>query len=341
MNEPLTDLELNPEVAEQSVQTMINSFIRLLPKMVLGIVVFAVFYFVAMGVRTLILRLMGKSGAAEALSRVAHLGILIAGLMVSLVVAFPSIDPASVLGALGFGGVAIGFAFRDILQNYFAGILLLWREPFQIGDQIETSNGFVGTIQAIETRATTMKTYDGRRVVIPNSDLFTDSVVVNTALENRRSQYDVGIGYGDDIETARSLMLEAINGIEHVLSDPAPDVLVVDIADSSIILRARWWTEPERGKVVRVMDEVITKVKYLLDDNGIDMPYPTSTLLFHDQTEETDGDRDKQREGWATPKGQKAPAPRYKVTDDSTKSAEPEDKELEDKELEDKELALA
>ena len=326
MNE-LVDVTVNPDLAEQSIQTMINGFLKLLPKMVLGLVVFAAFYFIAVGVRSLILRVMGSSGAAQALSRVAHMAILIAGLMVSLVVAFPSIDPASVLGALGFGGVAIGFAFRDILQNYFAGILLLWREPFQIGDQIETSNGFVGTIQAIETRATTMKTYDGRRVVIPNSDLFTDSVVVNTALENRRSQYDVGIGYGDDIETARSLMLEAIGGIDNVLNDPAPDVLVVDIADSSIILRARWWTKPERGKVVRVMDEVITRVKYLLDENGIDMPYPTSTLLFHDQTEETDGDRERQREGWATPKGETAPRARYKV-ENASKAEEAETKEL-------------
>ena len=304
------DVSVNPEVAEQSIQTMINGFVRLLPKMVLGVIVFAAFYGIAIGVRSLILRLMGRSGAAQALSRVVHLCILLAGLMAGLVISFPSINPASVLGALGFGGVAIGFAFRDILQNYFAGILLLWQEPFKIGDQIETSNGFVGTIQSVETRATTMKTYDGRRVVIPNSELFTDSVVVNTALENRRSQYDVGIGYADDIERARSLMLEAINGIDDVLNEPAPDVLVVDIADSSIILRARWWTKPDRATIVTVMDEVITTIKYLLDNHGIDMPYPTRTLLFHDQTEATDGKRELQREGWATPEGQEAPASR-------------------------------
>ena len=262
MSNPPLDIDINPDVAEQSIQVMLNSFIRLLPKMLLGALVFAAFYFVAMGVRSLILRAMGHSGAAQALSRVVHLGILLAGLMAGLVISFPSIDPASVLGALGFGGVAIGFAFRDILQNYFAGILLLWQEPFKLGDQIETSNGFIGTIQSVEARATTMKTYDGRRVVIPNSALFTDSVVVNTALENRRSQYDVGIGYADDIERARSLMLEAINGIDNVLNEPAPDVLVIDIGDSSIILRARWWTEPDRSTVVMVTDEVITTIKY-------------------------------------------------------------------------------
>ena len=291
-------LDVDPEVAEQSVQAMINGFIRLLPKMALGAVVFVVFYFVAVAARSLILRLMGRSGAAEALSRIAHMLILITGFLVGLIIAFPSVNPASVLGALGFGGVAIGFAFRDILQNYFAGILLLWREPFQIGDQIETSGGFVGTIQEIETRATVLTTYDGRRVVIPNSDLFTDSVTVNTAMKRRRSQYDVGIGYADDIETARALMLEKVKTLEGVLTEPAPDVIVTDIGDSVISLRVRWWTAPERAEVIRVQDRVLTAVKYLLDENGIDMPYPTHVLLFHDQTEEADGDRARQREGW-------------------------------------------
>ena len=299
-------LDVNPEMAEQSIQTMINGFIRLLPKMALGAVVFVVFYFVAVAARSLILRLMGRSGAAEALSRIAHMLILITGFLVGLIIAFPSVNPASVLGALGFGGVAIGFAFRDILQNYFAGILLLWREPFKVGDQIETSGGFVGTIGEIETRATVLTTYDGRRVVIPNSDLFTDSVTVNTAEKRRRSQYDVGIGYADDIETARALMLDKVKTLEGVLPEPAPDVLVTDIGDSVISLRVRWWTVPERATVIKVQDRVLTAIKYLLDENGIDMPYPTHTLLFHNQTEEADGDRARQREGWPVRKASPA-----------------------------------
>jgi len=237
----------------------------------------------------------------------AQLGIIIGGFLVAITIAFPSVKPADVLSVLGVGGVAIGFAFRDILQNYFAGIILLWREPFKVGDQIETSNGFVGTIQEIETRATIMKTYDGRRVVIPNSNLFTDSVTVNTARDKRRSQYDVGIGYGDDIESARELILDKLTSIEGVQKEPAPEVLVVALADATVNLRMRWWTEPDRASVIKTQDRVLTSVKYLLDDNGIDMPYPTQVLLLHDQTEETDGDRTQQREGWPVPKEGDAP----------------------------------
>jgi uncharacterized membrane protein len=108
--------------------------------------------------------------------------------------------------------VAIGFAFRDILQNFLAGILLLLTEPFRIDDQIIVKE-FEGTVEDIQTRATMIRTYDGRRIVIPNAELFTESVIVNTAFEKRRLEYDVGIGYGDDIERAKALILEAIAGV--------------------------------------------------------------------------------------------------------------------------------
>lgn len=102
---------------------------------------------------------------------------------------------------------------------------ILLTEPFQIDDQI-VFKGFEGTVENIQTRATTIRTYDGRRIVIPNSELFTNSVTVNTAFESRRPEYDVGIGYGDDIDWTKQLMLEALHSVDVVLQDPAPDVLV-------------------------------------------------------------------------------------------------------------------
>jgi small-conductance mechanosensitive channel len=211
------------------------------------------------------------------------------------------------LSVLGIGGVAIGFAFRDILQNFLAGLLILMRQPFEIGDQIVFGD-YEGTVERIETRATIIKTYDGRKVVIPNGEIYTNSVMVNTAYDARRSQYDIGIGYGDDIREATRVMMEAMGRVEGVLPDPAPDVLTVELAGSSVNLRARWWTKPERAAVVQVGREVITAIKEHLDAAGIDMPYPTQVVLFHDQTEDTDGDRTAQREGW--PAGKNPPKSR-------------------------------
>ena len=215
---------------------------------------------------------------------------------------------------LGISGVAIGFAFRDILQNFLAGILILLTEPFQIDDQIVFKD-FEGTVENIETRATTIRTYDGRRIVIPNSELFTNSVTVNTAFDTRRIEYDVGIGYGDDVEEAKRLMLAAIHSVDEVLTDPAPDVLVLELAQSSVNIRARWWIKPpRRADDLSSRDKVISAIKQkLYVENGIDLPYPTRQILFHDQTEETDGDRSRQREGW--PAGKKEVPKSRRISD--------------------------
>ena len=276
-----------------------KSFLQLLPGILVGLAVFVLFYFLSGLVRRLILRATRETGFGKAVSRLARLGVLLGGLLLGMAIAFPTVNGSSLLSALGVGGVAVGFAFRDILQNYFAGILLLWREPFRVGDQIITSNEFEGTVESIETRATFIRTYDGRRVVIPNSNLFIDSVTVNTAFKVRRLEYDLGVGYGDDLEKATRLLLELLPKTEGVLQKPAPDVLMVSFEDSSIALRVRWWARSERADTLEAQDKVLRAIKKTLyDEHGIDLPYPTQQILFHDQTEETDGDRTQQREGW-------------------------------------------
>ena len=243
------------------------------------------------------------------LGRLAQGIVILVGLFVALSIVIPTFKAGDLVQLLGISGVVIGFAFRDILQNFLSGILILVTEPFQIEDQIVFKD-FEGTVENIETRATTIRTYDGRRIVIPNSELFTNSVTVNTAFENRRLEYDVGIGYGDDIEETKRLMLEAIHSVDGVLKDPAPDVLVMELAESSVHIRARWWiSPPRRADSLNSRNWVLTAIKNKLTANGIDMPLPTQQILFHDQTEETDGDRSRQREGW--PAGNKeVPKPR-------------------------------
>jgi small-conductance mechanosensitive channel len=134
---------------------------------------------------------------------------------------------------------------------------------------------------------------------------------VNTAFDNRRLEYDVGVGYGDDIFKAKELILAAIKDLDVVLKDPAPDVLVMELAESSVNIRVRWWIKPpRRADALDSRDQVISAIKQkLYVEHGIDLPYPTTQVLFHDQTEETDGDRSRQREGW--PAGNQAvPQPR-------------------------------
>ena len=307
------NLQDSVSTAWEKIQGMINGVIVMLPNIILALIVFAMFFFAARALKSLVRRLTRRHRQARSLGlvlgRLSQGIIILVGLFVALSIVIPSFKAGDLVQLLGISGVAIGFAFRDILQNFLAGILILLTEPFHIDDQIVFKD-FEGTVENIQTRATTIRTYDGRRIVIPNSELFTNSLTVNTAFDNRRLQYDIGIGYGDDIDRAKQVILEAIASVDCVLREPSPDVLVVALAESTVNIRARWWVSPpRRGDALETQDKVLTAIKKKLTASGIDLPFPTQQILFHDQTEETDGDRSRQREGW--PAGKKeVPQPR-------------------------------
>ena len=297
----------------EHLQGMLDYTLILIPNLVVGLLVFGLFFLAARGLRNLARRFSAERrrhrNLGLVLGRLVYGSTIVLGALVALTIIFPSFSPANLISALGIGGIVIGFAFRDIAQNFLAGILILLTEPFRIDDQI-VYGGFEGTVEDIQVRATTIRTYDGRRVVIPNAELFTNTVTVNTAFDKRRLEYDVGIGYGDDISTARRLILEAIRSVDGVLSEPTPDALVVELAGSTVNIRARWWIQPpRRADALDLQDKVLQAIKERLTANGIDLPFPTQQILFHDQTEATDGDRARQREGWPAGTGE-VPRPR-------------------------------
>lgn len=306
-------VDIDPGMALERIDSWVDGFVRILPNLGVAVVLFIIIYVVARTVRGFIYRRaknQGRPNLGEMIGGFAKWTLLIVGFMLCATIVVPSINPGDLIAGLGVSSVAIGFAFKDILQNWLAGLLILLRQPFEIGDQIEAS-GFEGTVQHIETRATIIKLYNGEQAVIPNSEIYTNAVKVKTAYEKRRSQYDVGIGYGDDIDTACKVIRQAVEGVEGVESDPGVDVLPWGLDASWVTIRVRWWTDTKRTNVVAVWAEVITRIKQILDDNRIDMPYDTKVHLIHDQTEETDGDRNAQREGWPSAEGEN-PQPRWK-----------------------------
>ncbi len=300
----------------------LDGLFKLLPNILLAVVVALIFWFVGKGVGKLINRTAdrrGRDSLGDVAGSLARWALVIVGFMLAVTIIAPTITPGDLIAGLGVSSVAIGFAFKDILQNMLAGILILLRQPFEVGDQI-VSGGHEGTVEKIETRATMIKTYDGRRVVIPNSDIYTDSVVVNTAFDVRRSEYDIGVGCNDDWFDARRIIAEACSGVEGVEKDPAPETIPIELGDSANVVRLRWWTKSDRASQIRTFGEVLQAVYIALDEEGIDMPYPTQVHLFHDQTEETDGDRKLQREGWPAGKGD-VPRSREKVKMEQSEDA--------------------
>ena len=302
----MEQVDLNPSLIFDKLDAWLDGFFRLLPNIAFGIVVFLIFWAIGIGVEKLIRRMAVRRGReilGEVGGALTRWAIFIVGFMLAITIIAPTISPGDLFAGLGVSSVAIGFAFKDILQNMLAGILILLRQPFEVGDQI-VSGGHEGTVEKIETRATLVKTYDGRRVVIPNSEIYTNSVVVNTAFDSRRSEYDIGVGCNDNWNRARELMVEACSKVDGVLAEPAPETIPIALGDFANIIRLRWWTKSDRATLIHTFGEVLQAVYLRLDEEGIDMPYPTHVQLFHDQTEETDGDRAKQREGWPAGKGE-------------------------------------
>lgn len=261
--------------------------IAALPGIIIGLIVFFVFYRASGFVVRRVVRLLPQGKRSQTLSillgRLVR-GVLIGvGVLVAMTIALPTFQPSELIQILGVGGIAVGFAFRDIFENFLAGILLLLDQPFHIGDQI-IAGGYEGTVEEIQIRATYIRTYDGRRVVVPNSELYKGSVIVNTAFDQRRSEYDVGIGYESDIIRAQQLMQRVMEGTPGVLKSPKPDTIMMEMGDSAIIIRVRWWTKPFKADVLRAQDAVLRTMKNRLTEEGFNIPFPIRTVMFYDQS---------------------------------------------------------
>lgn len=190
--------------------------------------------------------------------------------------------PLSALGtAVGLIGLGISFALQDIIANFISGILIMITRPFEIGDQIE-AGGEEGTIRDISTRATEIKTYDGRKVIMPNSQLYSNQVVNNTGYGNRRFNVIVGISYDDDIKKAKELAQEVLDEAESIEDEPEPQVLVDELGGSSVNLKLRGWTDNRRSNIVSGASEVTQLIKEKYDEAGIDIPYPIRTVYMEE-----------------------------------------------------------
>jgi small-conductance mechanosensitive channel len=239
-----------------------DTVVNRLPALIVALLVFCLFYILSAFVAGIIKRTVSgrRLNLGVVFARLASGGTILIGFLVSFSIVAPSFQAADLIKILGIGGVAIGFAFQNILQNFLAGLLLLWTEPFRVGDEIKV-DAFEGRVEEIQTRATIIKTYDERRVVIPNADLFTRSVIVNTALNIRRWEYDLTVARSRDLSEFKSLIVNTVRGVPGVLSEPTPEALVTDLNPDAVKLRVLWWTRDTRQHdMLASYDRVLTAI---------------------------------------------------------------------------------
>jgi small-conductance mechanosensitive channel len=273
----------------EAAQSYLDSLIAAVPSLITALIVLVLFW-IGAGVARNIAGSLSESitddeNLKSLFGTLARIAVIVVGLFVTASILFPGLKAGDLVAVLGLSSVAIGFAFKDIFENFLAGILILVQRPFHIDDQILV-NDFEGIVEEINIRSTSLKTFDGERVIIPNSDIYSSAVRVRTAFDKRRTTFQTGIGYDENVDEGREVILEALDSCETILEEPAPQVLTTSHGDSSVGFDVRFWTDSRKGNVVAARDEVATKVKAALDEADIEIPYPYRTVEFFDKTDD-------------------------------------------------------
>lgn len=269
------------ELVWQKFDGWTKDFFLIIPNLIVAAVVAILFVLLAWAIDFLIRNAVSRGGRqdlAHMLGSFAFWCVLMFGGLVVMTIALPSMRPVDIFTSLGIGSVALGFAFKDILQNWIAGFFILIRRPFHRGDQIKVGD-IEGTVLAVETRATLVKTYSGRLVIIPNSDIYTRTVTVNTAYDNRRTEIIVPVGMGADLDEAMRVFRSAVLSVEDVLHDPPPDILPWEFNQNNVNIRVRWWMKSQRTFEVRTRAAIVIAIKAAADEAGVDIPADT-TISF-------------------------------------------------------------
>jgi len=205
----------------------------------------------------------------QALSTLARYLVLV--IVVVAVLAQFGVQTASILAVLGAAGLAVGLALQGTLSNIAAGFMLLILRPFKIGDYID-AEGLAGTVEEIGLFSTEFVTFDGVYLVVPNNQIWTKSILNYSRLPTRRLDVVVGIAYGDDIDKAQSALMELLTGDGRVLNEPAPQVMVTALGDSSVNLNLRCWTKRDDYWGLRFDLNKLAKER--VEAAGCTIPFP-------------------------------------------------------------------
>jgi len=220
-----------------------------------------------------------KPSLQDLLVRLTRIFIWVIGLLFTAMVLFPGMTPAKALGGLGLLSVAVGLAFKDIFENFFAGILILWRFPFEAGDVIKCEN-VEGRVEAVEVRNTAIRRTTGELVIVPNLFLFKNPCEILTDRNKRRITVIAGVAYGEDVAHAVEVITAAVSECETVRDDEPIQIFPQAFGDSSIDIEVTWWSGSTPLEERRSRGEVVTAVKRALDEAGIEIPFPYRTLTF-------------------------------------------------------------
>lgn len=275
------------DLATGKINGWLEHLSEMLPNFVVAVIVLIFFYVMARFVRVLAKKVMRRIVDEEAIislmSTIFYLVTIAIGLIIALNVLKLDQAVTSFLAGAGIIGLALGFAFQDLTANFISGVVIAFRKPIKVGDIIDT-NGYNGFVRQIQLRATTIETFQGLHVIIPNRMIFQNPLTNYTLTEERRIDLYIGISYGEDLERVKEITLNAIADSPYLIEPEGREKAMTyeGFGNSSIDFRLMIWMKytPESPNYLEARDYAIIAIKKAYDKHGITIPFPIRTLDF-------------------------------------------------------------
>ena len=264
------------------IKAKVGDMVTKLPMIIIGVAVFFFALFLARMVRgsRLVGRLFSKQPLLQSVAlRLVATAIVVLGALLALDLMGATAVVGAVLGTAGIVGLAVGFAFKDIVENYLAGILLAISRPFAAKDAVQIGS-LEGKVIRLSARETMLMTYDGNHVQIPNAQVFGSAILNYSRNPKRRFDFVVGVGNGEDLAHSQHLAVQALTDMDGVMVDPGPYARLDGFGDSSMTVHLYGWVDQSKFDFSKVKSEAVRNVKRVLDEAGVDMPNPISQVLM-------------------------------------------------------------
>lgn len=279
---PEIDWTFRPALSE--ITMLLRNGLASLPLIVLALVILPLAFYAAIFVARMIEWILrGQVDSPflrSVIARTAAIPVFLIGLYIVLQVAGLTQLALSILGGAGVAGIIVGFAFRDIAENFLASLLLSIRQPFRRGDYIAVG-GQQGTVQSMNTRSTLLMSLEGNHIQIPNATVFKNTIVNYSAAPARQEYIEVGIGYDASIAAAQEIIRKVLAGHATVLEEPEePLVLVDSLGSSTVNLRAYFWFDGRAYSALKIRSALLRLVKKALTEEDISMPGETREIIF-------------------------------------------------------------
>lgn len=286
------------QAVSTSITSMITGLFAQLPFLLAGFIVLVIFWLLSKAVKKIFLLATRRTKLDARLrlliSRMLVVLVVGIGILTSLTVIIPSFSFGNVIAGLGFTSFVVGFATKDILNNFLSGILILWQQPFHIGDYLFVGKD-QGKVEYIGVRATSLRKDDGELVLIPNGDMYSSALTIRGAGAKRRMNLKFCVGYEEPLTTAKRLVREALDQAVGVVQDPPPRVLVTDLIGDGVTVTVNFWINTNEDKPLDVFDRASIGIVEKLNEAGIEIYPPGSMIVKHPDEEAEDEEPKKKK----------------------------------------------